>query len=54
MDMAGKVVLSNEITSGDVVGGNRVIVKHSLAAGNYTLSVAHKDFSAGQNIIINK
>jgi hypothetical protein len=54
IDMAGKVVLSNEISTSEVVGGNRVIVKHSLAAGSYTLTVAHKDFSAGQNIIINK
>jgi hypothetical protein len=54
IDMAGKVVLSNEISTSQVVGGNRVIVKHSLAAGSYTLTVAHKDFSAGQNIIVNK
>ena len=29
-DLNGKVVLSHEFTQGDVVGGNRILVKHNL------------------------
>ena len=53
-DMSGKTAISQEITSGDVIGGNRVMVNHNLAAGAYTLSVTHKDFSAAQNLIVKK
>lgn len=53
-DMSGKTAISQEVTSGDVIGGNRIMVKHGLAAGAYTLSVTHKDFSAAQNLIVKK
>jgi len=54
MDMTGKTVISQEMNSGNIIGGNRIMVKHSLAAGAYTLSVAHKDFSAATNMIVKK
>ena len=53
-DMAGKTAMSQEVNSGSIVGGNRILVKHSLAAGAYTLSVTHKDFSAATNLIVKK
>jgi hypothetical protein len=53
-DMSGKTVMSQEANSGSIIGGNRIMVKHSLAAGAYTLSVAHKDFSAATNLIVKK
>ena len=54
LDMAGKTALSQEVNSGSIIGGNRIMVKHDLAAGAYTLSVTHKDFSAAQNLIVKK
>jgi hypothetical protein len=54
LDMSGKAAISQEVTTGDVIGGNRIMVKHGLAAGAYTLSVTHKDFSAAQNLIVKK
>ena len=39
-DLSGKVVMTQEYTQGDVVGGNRILVKHNLAAGTYTLCQA--------------
>jgi len=51
-DLSGKVVMSQEVTQGDVVGGNRILVKHSLAAGTYTLSAKHADFSSAQNFVV--
>ena len=54
LDMSGKTALSQEVNSGSIIGGNRIMVKHDLAAGAYTLSVTHKDFSAAQNLIVKK
>jgi len=53
-DMAGKSVISQEIAQENIVGGNRIVVKHDLAAGNYTVAVKHTNFSDAQNIVVSK
>ncbi len=53
-DMSGKAVVSQEIAQENIVGGNRIVVKHDLAAGNYTVSVKHENFSDAQNIVVSK
>ena len=53
-DLSGKVVMTQEYTQGDVVGGNRILVKHSLAAGTYTLAAKHVDFSSAQTFVVTR
>ncbi|MGA1374693.1 MAG: T9SS type A sorting domain-containing protein, partial [Flavobacteriales bacterium] len=53
-DMTGKMVMSQEIAQENVVGGNRIVVKHSLAAGNYTVAVKHAKFSDAQTIVVTR
>jgi len=53
-DMTGKVVMSQEIAQENIVGGNRIVVKHSLAAGNYTVAVKHAKFSDAQTIVVTR
>ena len=53
-DLNGKVVLSHEFTQGDVVGGNRILVKHNLAAGTYNLAAMHADFSSAQTFVVTR
>jgi len=53
-DLSGKVVFSQEFTQGDVVGGNRILVKHNLAAGTYNLSAKHVDFSSAQTFVVTR
>ena len=53
-DLSGKVVFTQEYTQGDVVGGNRILVKHNLAAGTYNLSAKHVDFSSAQTFVVTR
>ena len=53
-DLSGKVVMTQEYTQGDVVGGNCILVKHNLAAGTYTLSAKHVDFTSAQNFVVTR
>ena len=53
-DMNGKIVLSSEYTQENVVGGNRLVIKHDLAAGTYTLSARHRDFSSAQQFVVTR
>ena len=53
-DLSGKVVMAQEYAQGDVVGGNRILVKHNLAAGTYTLSAKHADFSSAQTFVVSR
>ena len=53
-DMSGKAVISQEVAQENIVGGNRIVVKHDLAAGNYTVSVVHANFTDAQNIVVAK
>jgi hypothetical protein len=53
-DLSGKVVFTQEYTQGDVVGGNRILVKHNLAAGTYNLSAMHADFSSAQTFVVTR
>jgi hypothetical protein len=53
-DMTGKTVMSQEIAQENIVGGNRIVVKHSLAAGNYTVAVKHAKFSDAQTIVVTR
>jgi hypothetical protein len=52
--MTGKTVMSQEIAQENIVGGNRIVVKHSLAAGNYTVAVKHAKFSDAQTIVVTR
>jgi len=51
-DLTGKIVLTSEYSQEDVIGGNRIVIKHGLAAGTYTLSAKHVDFSTAQNFVV--
>jgi hypothetical protein len=51
-DMSGKSIISQEVAQENIVGGNRIVVKHDLAAGNYTVAVKHENFSDAQNIVV--
>ena len=53
-DMNGKIVLSSEYTQENVVGGNRLVIKHDLAAGTYTLSARHRDYSSAQQFVVTR
>lgn len=53
-DLSGKMVLAQEYTQGDVVGGNRILVKHNLAAGTYNLAAKHVDFSSAQTFVVTR
>ena len=53
-DLNGKVVLSQQYAQENVVGGNRLVIKHSLAAGTYTLTAKHRDFSSAQNFVVTR
>jgi hypothetical protein len=53
-DLNGKVVLSTQYNQENVVGGNRLVIKHELAAGTYTLSAKHRDFSSAQNFVVTR
>lgn len=53
-DLNGKVVLSSQYSQENVVGGNRLVIKHNLAAGTYTLSAKHRDFSSAQNFVVTR
>ena len=53
-DMNGKIVLTSEYSQENVIGGNRLVIKHELAAGTYTLSAKHRDFSSAQNFVVTR
>jgi hypothetical protein len=53
-DMNGKIVLTSEYSQENVIGGNRLVIKHELAAGTYTLSAKHLDFSSAQNFVVTR
>ena len=53
-DLNGKVVFSQQYAQENVVGGNRLVIKHSLAAGTYTLTAKHRDFSSAQNFVVTR
>jgi hypothetical protein len=53
-DLTGKIVLTSEYTQADVIGGNRIVINHGLAAGTYTLSARHRDFSSAQNFVVTR
>jgi hypothetical protein len=50
--MSGKSIISQEVAQENIIGGNRIVVKHDLAAGNYTVAVKHENFSDAQNIVV--
>jgi len=53
-DLTGKIVLTTEYSQENVIGGNRLVIKHGLAAGTYTLSAKHRDFSSAQNFVVTR
>ena len=53
-DLNGKIVFSSEYSQQNVIGGNRLVIKHELAAGTYTLSARHRDFSSAQNFVVTR
>lgn len=53
-DGAGKRVLAQEVGSDALLPGNRVIIRHDLASGNYTVNARNKDFSATTQIVVTR
>ena len=53
-DLTGKIVLTSEYSQENVIGGNRLVIKHGLAAGTYTLSAKHRDFTSAQNFVVTR
>lgn len=53
-DGAGKRVLAEEITSGAIIGGNRIIIRHQLASGTYTLSARATGISLATQIVVTR
>jgi len=53
-DGSGKIVLSQELSDGSVIGGNRVVIDHDLSAGNYTVSVQVGGFKDALQVVVTK
>lgn len=53
-DQSGKRVMAEEITNQAVIGGNRVIIDHDLAAGQYTVNIVAGDFSDVAQVIVGR
>lgn len=53
-DGAGKRVLAQEVGSDAMMAGNRVIVRHDLSSGTYTVNARNKDFSATTQIVVTR
>ncbi len=53
-DGAGKRVLAQEVGSDAMMAGNRIIVRHDLSSGTYTVNARNKDFSATTQIVVTR
>ena len=53
-DGNGKRVLAQEFGQGAVIGGNRVIIEHQLAAGNYTVNLSTASFKDAVQVIVQR
>lgn len=53
-DGNGKHVLAQEFGQGAVIGGNRVIIEHQLAAGNYTVNLSTASFKDAVQVIVQR
>lgn len=53
-DGAGKRVLAQEVGSDSMMAGNRIIVRHDLSSGTYTVNARNKDFSASTQIVVTR
>lgn len=54
LDNSGKLVHSQEINSGDVIGGNKIIVSADLASGIYNVNIRQGEKSSTQQIVVQK
>ena len=52
--MNGQKVLSQEISNGAVIGGNRVIVNHELATGTYTVNITIGEYNEAVQVIVQR
>jgi hypothetical protein len=53
-DGAGKKVYGSEFGNEAIVGGNRIVIKHDLAAGTYTVSTRTSTFSTSSQIVVTR
>lgn len=53
-DANGKRVIAHEFGDGAVIGGNRVIVEHQLAGGNYTVNLSTSSFKDAVQVIVQR
>ncbi len=54
LDMTGKLVGSHQISAGSLIGGNRVIIEQSLAAGTYHAVLVQNGKQESKTIIVQK
>jgi hypothetical protein len=52
--MSGQKVISKVITAEAVIGGNRVIIDHDLAAGTYTVNVMIGEYNEATQVIVQR
>lgn len=53
-DGAGKKVYGSEFGNEAIVGGNRIVIKHDLAAGTYTVSTRTSTMSMSAQIVVTR
>lgn len=53
-DGAGKKVYGSEFGNEAIVGGNRIVIKHDLAAGTYTVSTRTSTMSTSAQIVVTR
>jgi hypothetical protein len=54
LDMSGKLVGSHNVSAGSLIGGNRVIIEQSLAAGNYQAVLVQNGKQEAKTIVVQK
>lgn len=53
-DAQGKRVMAQEVGAGNLVGGNRLVVSHDLAAGTYTVSARTSKMNTSTQIVVTR
>ncbi len=53
-DMSGKKVYSSQISDGDIIGGNKLMIKADLAAGMFNVNITVGEKMDSQQIVVQK
>jgi hypothetical protein len=53
-EMSGKLAHSEEITDQNIIGGNKVVIRKSLAAGMYNVNLVQGEMNESQQIVVQK